>query len=71
MPEVDGRITLRIDEQEAQVLFWALVNRVRDLSDQRREHAALGDDTTMLETEIVQLGALLEKLPTYKYSRGE
>lgn len=68
MPLPDGKITFRIDDNEAQVMFWAFVERVRTLSDQRREAAAKGEDTNVIETEIVQLGALLEKLPTYKHS---
>jgi hypothetical protein len=66
MPVPDGKITLRLDEQQAQVLFWALINRVRQCSDERRNLE--GDAQLIIETEIVQLGALLELLPTYKRS---
>lgn len=71
MPLADGKITLRIDDNEAQVLFWALVDRVGTLSEKRRIGVSLNEDVSVLETEIVQVGSLLEKLPTYKYSRGE
>lgn len=75
MPEADGKITLRLDENEAQVLFWALIGRIRECSDERsaNENGPGGPDPqeqVLLETEIVQLGALLEKLPTYKH-KGE
>jgi hypothetical protein len=64
MPEADGRITLRLDENEAQVLFWALIGRIRQCGEDRR--TAELTEQQMLENEIIQLGALLEKLPTYK-----
>jgi hypothetical protein len=73
MPEVDGKITLRLDDSEAQVLFWALINRVRQLSDERRanENAPGGaDPQEQIETEIIQCGALLERLPTYRGAHG-
>lgn len=67
MPEADGKITIRLDDNEAQVLFWALINRVRQLSDDRR--AAEGQAQEVIENEIIQLGGLLERLPTYKQGR--
>ena len=70
MPEVDGQITLRIDEQEAQVLFWALINRVRQCSDERRATGD-GDQRLLLENELVQLGALLDWLATFIYNKAE
>lgn len=67
MPLPDGKITMRLDDNEAQVLFWALINRVRQLSDDRR--AAEGQAQEVIEAEIIQLGGLLERLPTYKQGR--
>ena len=68
MPEPDGKITIRLDDNEAQVLFWALIYRVRQLSDQRRESE--GQEQQLIEAEIIQLGALLERLPTYRGGRN-
>ena len=67
MPLPDGKITMRLDDNEAQVLFWALVSRVRQLSDDRR--AAEGQAQEVIEAEIIQLGGLLERLPTYNQGR--
>jgi hypothetical protein len=64
MPLPDGKITLRLDENEAQVLFWALIERIHQCSILRRN--AEGTEQALLETEIIQLGSLLERLPTYK-----
>lgn len=69
MPEADGKITLRLDDNEAQVLFWALIGRIRQCGEERRNTE--GQDQQLVETEIIQLGALLQRLPTYKLPRGE
>ena len=77
MPEADGKITFRLDDNEAQAMFWALINRVRQLSDERRaiDNAPGGVEPwdrqrqQLIEAEIVQCGALLERLPTYRGGR--
>jgi hypothetical protein len=68
MPEVDGKIILKLDPVEGLDLFWAVTARIRELSDQRR--IAEGLQLTQIENEIVRLGSLLNKLPAYK-RKGE
>lgn len=70
MPEVDGKITLRLEKVQALDLQWAIFSRIRELTHQRQV-AKTENIKTQAENEIIRLGTVLEKLPTTYPTREE